>query len=173
MKIGIISDTHDQLDNIDRALEAFRIAKVERILHLGDWCSPFSLRRVASANIPTDGIFGNNDGDIFKLNRACPEHVKLHDRFALLSIDGLSICLFHGDPEEVVEALAHSGRYDVVLYGHNHVRQVRSIEQTLIINPGSCVGSQTPVSPVWTPPSCCVFDTITKEVELIELEPTA
>ena len=40
MKIGIISDSHDHVDNIRRAVSVFREASVELVIHAGDIVSP-------------------------------------------------------------------------------------------------------------------------------------
>lgn len=41
MKIGVISDTHDQGDLILKAVELMNAEKVEMAFHCGDWVSPF------------------------------------------------------------------------------------------------------------------------------------
>ncbi len=43
MKIGIMPDTHDQIDNIKKAITIFKKEKVSLVYHLGDYCSPFTL----------------------------------------------------------------------------------------------------------------------------------
>jgi len=42
MVIGIISDTHDHMDNIRKALKIFKEKNVKVILHAGDFVSPFT-----------------------------------------------------------------------------------------------------------------------------------
>ena len=37
MKIGIISDTHDQVERAEQAAEIFSKEAVDKIYHLGDW----------------------------------------------------------------------------------------------------------------------------------------
>lgn len=39
MKIGILSDTHDDIDNVKEAIYRFREQKVELIIHAGDFVS--------------------------------------------------------------------------------------------------------------------------------------
>ena len=43
MKIGVLSDTHDNLVNIRKAVEIFSKNGVEAVIHAGDFCSPFTL----------------------------------------------------------------------------------------------------------------------------------
>ena len=37
---------------------------------------------------------------------------------------------------DFVEDIASKGNYDVVIYGHTHITDIRRVESTLIINPG-------------------------------------
>jgi predicted phosphodiesterase len=41
MRIGIISDTHDNMPLIKRACELFNAREVQMVLHCGDYCAPF------------------------------------------------------------------------------------------------------------------------------------
>ena len=41
MKIGILSDTHDDIDNVKEAIYRFKEQKVELIVHAGDFCIPW------------------------------------------------------------------------------------------------------------------------------------
>jgi len=36
----------------------------------------------------------------------------------------------------VADALADSGHYDLVVYGHTHSPDIRKVKNTLIVNPG-------------------------------------
>lgn len=56
MRIGVISDTHDQLPEEVASL----FAGVDHILHAGDICTPGVLDRLA-AIAPTTAVRGNND----------------------------------------------------------------------------------------------------------------
>ena len=71
MKIGIISDSHDHLENISKSVQIFKNKNVEYVLHIGDYINPDSVR--ACKDIKLVGIFGNNDGDKFRLIAAFNE----------------------------------------------------------------------------------------------------
>jgi len=61
MKIGILSDTHDYLPNIRKAIEVFNREKVDTIIHCGDFVSLFVIKEFKNFNrILT--TYGNNDG---------------------------------------------------------------------------------------------------------------
>ena len=42
--------------------------------------------------------------------------------------------------EKLVNALAESQKYNVIIYGHTHQTDLRKIGKTLIVNPGECGG---------------------------------
>ena len=37
---------------------------------------------------------------------------------------------------DTIEEVAASGKYDIVIYGHTHKKDIRKIGETMIINPG-------------------------------------
>ena len=45
MKLGVISDTHDQIWNLEKALQ--QLKSIEVIIHCGDLVSPFMVRHLA------------------------------------------------------------------------------------------------------------------------------
>ena len=44
IKIGIIADTHDNLPNIEKAVETFNKGNIDLLFHAGDFVSPFTAR---------------------------------------------------------------------------------------------------------------------------------
>jgi putative phosphoesterase len=58
MRIGIVSDTHNNLKNVARIVELFNTARVDRVIHTGDITQADS--RFAGLDAPP-GVFGNND----------------------------------------------------------------------------------------------------------------
>lgn len=139
--IGIISDSHDNLAAIRKAVEFFNKEKVKVVLHAGDIISPFTVRAFKELNPKFYFVFGNNDGDRVTLTKRFEEigAVSCGD-FGDLTIDGLHIALLHGTDETLVKALAKSGEFDVVIRGHTHDPGVRILEGIPIINPGECSG---------------------------------
>jgi putative phosphoesterase len=66
MKIGVISDTHDQQELILQCVHMLNDASVDLVIHCGDWVSPFILHSFKDLRMPMKGVFGNNDGDKFR-----------------------------------------------------------------------------------------------------------
>jgi len=132
MLIGIIADTHDNLIYTRKAIELFNKRKVEHVIHAGDYTSPFTLKLFKELNCKYDGVFGNNDGDkLLLLERS---EGNIHNQPYIFTLNNKKIIVMH--EHHVIDALADSGHFDLVIYGHTHKPDVRKVEHTLIVNPG-------------------------------------
>jgi len=136
MKIGIIADTHDNLPQIRKAVEIFNREKVELVLHAGDFVSPFTFLEFKNLNCPLKGVFGNNDGDKLYLQEKFTGIGELYPEPYQTSLNHKNIVMLH--KEELINALAVSQKYEVIIYGHTHHTDLRKIRKTIIINPGEC-----------------------------------
>ena len=163
MKLGILSDTHDNLPLLHRAAERLREAGVGHIVHAGDFVAPFALPPLREVEVPVTGVLGNNDGERVFLKARFDEYGwMLGAKFAFLELGGRRIAVHH-EPEPV-EALAASGLYEVVIYGHTHAVDIRpAASGTWIINPGEGGGWLTGHS------TLVVLDLESLEPELVEL----
>ncbi|HOI12629.1 MAG TPA: metallophosphoesterase [Methanoculleus sp.] len=165
MRIGILSDTHDNLEMVDAAVEQLNRERVDLVLHAGDYVSPFVVPRLANLQSPMIGVLGNNDGDHRLLSERFAEHDRLSLRggFAAVTAGGMTIGLLHGDDRELLQALIARKAFDVVVHGHTHQSVVRVLGSTLVVNPGEACGYLT------GRPTIAVLDTVTRNVELITL----
>ena len=59
MKIGLISDTHDNIQNIQKAIISFNDKQVRVVIHAGDIVSPEAVE--AFDGMRLIGVIGNND----------------------------------------------------------------------------------------------------------------
>ncbi|RQG95198.1 metallophosphoesterase [Natrarchaeobius chitinivorans] len=137
MNIGIIADTHDNLEAVERAAELFTEEGVEVVVHCGDFVAPPVIEYFDGFEL--HGVLGNNDGEIAGLEAAFAalgDESELHGRFASLEFDGLSFAVLHGESKAEVETLADADRYDVVCYGHHHERDLTERGRTTVLNPG-------------------------------------
>lgn len=139
MKIGLISDTHDHVPHIRKAMSLFRLQGIKVVLHAGDFCSPFTVPPFEG--IELHAVFGNNDGDHFrllsKMKSIGAEH---HAEFVELTFDGRRIALYHGTQPAITDALVKCGTYDLVVSGHTHQAEQKTKGKTLWVNPGSAHG---------------------------------
>jgi putative phosphoesterase len=132
MLIGIMSDTHDNLPFVKKAIELFNAAKVEHVIHAGDYTSPFTLKLFMELKCPFVGIFGNNDGDKLLLQERAEGRIR--NQPYVFTLHERKIVVMH--EHFVADALADSGHFDLVVYGHTHTPDIRKVKNTLVVNPG-------------------------------------
>ena len=150
MLIGVISDTHDNVWAVRAAARLFREKGVELVIHLGDIVAPFTLKAFAEEGITRlEAVYGNNCGERVGLNRVAGSlGYRIADWPRTLEAGGRRLLLLHGagpaeDTIAAAEALAASGRWDAVLYGHTHRVDNRVVGSTLLLNPGEACGCLT------------------------------
>ena len=133
MKIGIMSDSHGNIEYVRQAAEYMMEAEVEYIIHLGDDYYDARILDILPVNvIKVPGIYEAVYQDASIPNRLVEE------------ITGLRILITHtkdshrndlpGDkmPEEFI-----AGRkVDIVLFGHSHSFYAKLESGILMVNPG-------------------------------------
>lgn len=168
MILGVMSDSHDDVDSIERAIEIFQRMGVDEVIHLGDLISPFSLDPIVSSGIPFRIVRGNNDAEVLLAIRSLERGGIFHPSPAEIDYDGTRLLIFHGFGDKELTkftaiSLASSGRFDLVFYGHTHEVHVEEVGETLILNPGEVCGVLTGRKTV------ALVDTEAKKVEVIDL----
>jgi len=147
MKIALVSDTHDNLMAITEIVERLLKSEIHTVVHLGDYVSPFSLRKFSGFKLY--GVFGNNDGEKIMLRRIAEEEGFLVEEAPFeFELDGKKIVIIHGvgsieRTKNWAYSLAKSGDYDYVFYGHTHRIDMKKIGKTTIVNPGEACGYLT------------------------------
>ncbi len=143
MMIGAMSDTHDRLDAVDKAISFFNSQEVTDVLHAGDLVSPFVAPLFSKLKAKLHYVWGNNEGDheFIKVRFADIGISPLGD-FAALQLGGKKIALLHGTHQEIVDSLIESGAYDLIVRGHSHRAEIIERE-TLVVNPGEVCGYLT------------------------------
>ena len=132
MLIGIMSDTHDNIPLVKKAIEIFNEKRVGYVIHAGDYTSPFTLKLFKELQCKYIGIFGNNDGDKLLLLESSEGNIR--NQPYIFTLRDRKIVVMH--EHHVVDALADSGHFDLVIYGHTHKADVRKVKNTLVVNPG-------------------------------------
>lgn len=161
MNIGLISDSHDHVPHIEKAVNIFKSREVDLVLHAGDYCSPFTIPPFEG--LPLKGVFGNNDGDHYLLMQKFSDiGADLAGYFFDLEVGERKIALYHGTDAAITSALRQCGNYDIVISGHTHEQVKHQVDDTLAINPGTAHGFGHTAS-------IAVLDTATMDVEFIEL----
>jgi len=138
MLVGVISDTHDNVAAVERAVDAFEERGVGTVLHCGDVIAPPVVPLFEGLTV--HAVIGNNDGELDGLDRAfraLGADSGLRGRFFEGEFGGERFAVLHGESKEAVEDLAESDGYDYVCYGHHHERDLRELDGTTVLNPGA------------------------------------
>lgn len=160
MRIGVVSDTHDNARNVSRIVELLRGACVDRVVHTGDITRGATLEMLARIDAPLFGVYGNNDVLRDELDSAAARlGIKLAEPPLEVTWDGQEILVVH-DPREIEGALRADHR--LVLHGHNHLRVMERSPSRLTFNPGECAGHMEGLNAV----GVVELDTLTPDVLL-------
>ena len=166
MKICIVSDSHDNLPNIDTMLEYCEKQKIRALLHCGDLCAPIIVKYLAEH---FDGeiwwIEGNVHGELDKMSAFSKTFPKIHylGEEGSPQIPGVSLKIYLTHYPEVAERIAREQDYDYIFYGHNHKPWEEAKGKTKLVNPGTLAG-------MFNKATFAVLDTQTKQLELKLLE---
>ena len=156
MRVGVISDSHDRLPPLRRAVALFKRLEVAAVFHAGDFVAPFAARLIAPdvLPMPLHCVYGNNDGERAGLKALLPS---LTDGPLSVQIGGRTIVMHHFidwlKPADIADA-------DVVITGHTHQVVNEQKDGRLLLNPGECCG--------WVNDRCTValldLDTLSAEI---------
>ena len=148
MKVGVISDTHDHLDNIRKAVEIFKNLRIDILVHAGDFCSPFVFRELNKLKPECSkayAVFGNNDGDKVLLTQNAAGFCTIQQGVLKIELEGKSIAVMHYP--DIADTLFRSGEFDIIIYGHTHRKRLEILKnggnKRILLNPGSCAGYLT------------------------------
>jgi len=161
MKIGIISDTHNNIELTEKALSVFKKNNVELIIHAGDFTSPKILNLFKNFNCKF--VLGNGDIDIENLNKESKNlGFGCIDEQCTFETDNKKFIVFHGDNVLLFRKTVASGEYDYIIKGHTHFFENYISNKSRIINPGTLYSRDER--------SIAILDTKTDNVEMINIE---
>jgi hypothetical protein len=134
MEIGVISDTHDNLPKIRKAVSFFNKKKVDFVMHAGDFVAPFTIDILQKLVCDWVGVFGNNDGEKQGLTQKSQGRIKQGPLRIIM--DKRKITLVH----DINTLDIKDENADLVIFGHTHRPEILNSFGKLIINPGECSG---------------------------------
>jgi uncharacterized protein len=130
MLLGILSDTHGNVEAIQQVSSCFLAAQVDQVLHLGD--DYLDILFLEAANLKVLAVPG----------LYCPEYrdPTIANR-RIENVAGVNILMMHTPGASKFDQpgdwdLAGRGQVNIVLYGHTHVPDIREVEGVLWVNPG-------------------------------------
>jgi putative phosphoesterase len=159
MRIGILSDSHDNRPAVARAAALFKEAGCGLVIHAGDFVAPFAARELEKAGCPVRAVYGNCDGEKAGLAAALAAFGTIVEAPAKFESAGLKFLVTHLNAP--VAKYIKEKKYDVIVYGHTHKPDVRRAGKALVINPGEAGGWVNGRSTV------ALLDTETKSAEII------
>ena len=142
MKIGVVSDTHNNLRNIEIIINLFNDIKVPIVIHTGDISNANTLEQFSTLNSELIGVYGNNDRNESGLKEVAQKHkFQFQDPPRRLSLLDKEIVIFH-EPDDIDQYLSENQFINVVLYGHTHRYENKTKNGVLYFNPGESAGMQ-------------------------------
>ncbi|MGC8928332.1 MAG: metallophosphoesterase [Myxococcota bacterium] len=159
MIIGIISDSHDNIPLIRRAIVYLNEKNVNMVIHAGDYVAPFSVRLFKEFNSPWIGVFGNNDGE--KKGLTVVSENRIQEPPYELNLGGKSVYITHNINLESQDGII-PGR-DIIIFGHNHEASISKKGNQLYINPGELCGYITGRA------TLAILDTDKMDAEIVEI----
>lgn len=159
--IGVMSDSHDNVDAIKKAVRFFNEAQCELVIHAGDFIAPFAARELGNLSCQIKAVFGNCDGEKKGLKKAIAFFGEIQREPFIFAYEKKEFLLTH--TQFANEKYLKSGKYDVIVNGHTHKPDVRRVKDTLIVNPGETGGWVTGKSTV------ALLNPITLEAEIVAI----
>jgi len=141
MRIGVISDTHGDVEATQQAVRILDSLDVSLTIHCGD---------VGSEVLPAlEGrrvhfVHGNMDAsDPLDEWLIDPNHT-YHHHFGSIELEGRRIAFLHGHDVKLLHDTIHSGQWDLVCHGHTHAYASSREGRTVVLNPGALSRTRCP-----------------------------
>ena len=162
MKLGVLSDTHNNVANLLKALRLFKEEGVSQLLHCGDMADMLTARQLADIDVIY--VNGNMDNSAEAVNHTVwtlnPNNEIPGDVY-LGTLGGVKIGATHGHLTKKLDNLINSRRNKYVFHGHTHRQRDEMIGNTRVINPGALGGAR------YEPRSVCIVDLDQDDVRFI------
>jgi putative phosphoesterase len=161
MKIGIMADIHDNVDNLRHAIGLFNAHECGLILLAGDFVSPLVVPSMRKLTGKVVACFGDNDGNQRGIMGGMAIVGTLgHGPFSHQTPDGVQILMAH----QLNDLKNCIGDEDVIVFAHTHRPSlVEDKRGRLFINPGEVAGW------MFRKPTVVILDSETRKAEVVNL----
>ncbi len=163
MRIGVLSDTHDNLTNLITVLETFRERSITTLIHCGDLTSLDMISHFKGFRLIY--TLGNMDAATGAIKKRI-EKMNTENYAGMVyrgKIGGVSLAATHSHIDGKVMELVREQRYKWIFHGHTHEKRDEMVHGVRIVNPGALGGLGR------EPRSFCIVDLEDEEVEFISL----
>ena len=141
MRVGILSDTHDQIDRTRRAVGTLLEAGAQALIHCGDLTIPEVVGECVG--VPAYFVFGNCDYHLDDLRLAMRRiGATCLERGGVIALGDRRIAVTHGDSRSEIDRLTAEAP-DYLLSGHTHHRRDDREGPIRFLNPGALYRAQT------------------------------
>ena len=138
--LGLLSDTHNNTGNLQKAISIFNDYRIDLLIHCGDVTSIEVLQWLKAQ--PIILTFGNGDIENGEMKTTVMQFNS--NNLAAYSFQGKigdkQIGVTHGHIKEIMEGMLQSQKLDYIFSGHTHRRRDELIGKTRLINPGALGG---------------------------------
>lgn len=158
MKIAILSDSHDNLANLEKFLSLVKGEKINFLIHCGDVCNGETLRKIRKDF--RGEVFlclGNADIKESILGLRDNPKIKVFKDFGEIEIDKLKIGFCHN--RNLAKKFFETKKYDFVFYGHSHRPSLKEKGGLILANPGT-------IASLFFKATFAILDTETKNLSL-------
>ena len=160
MKIGVVSDTHNNSRNVREIVRLFNKEGVDHVIHTGDITRPGTLELFCDLLAPLSGVLGNNDVEVDELMKVAKLHsFYIQEPPLYLDFCGCNIVVVH-DPRDLTQST--TSQAVVALHGHTHQLRMEKRNTLTIFNPGECAGHMKGFNAIG------ILDLVTMEPRLLK-----
>ena len=120
MLIGVVSDTHNNINNVKNIIDIFNNENVEIVIHTGDISKVETLKMFTDLKCQLVGVFGNNDRSEEGLKEiSLLNNFNFQEPPLRLNLADKKIAIFH-EPELIASYIEEFRDVDLILHGHTH-----------------------------------------------------
>ena len=161
MKIGILSDTHNHIENVESAIKLLRQEDVNILVHCGDFTDPATIRLFYGFRVIA--VYGNGDYATGQIRQNLLELSRANSAAPVYTgeLGGVRLAVTHGHLPGKLTELLNSGGYDYIFTGHTHTHADETIGATRLINPGALGGRRNEAR------QFCVLDLATGQARFV------
>jgi len=164
MKILVISDIHENFDNLVKIFQEIKDKNIQQIICLWDMINNGIAKVITSHNISVHLVWWNNDWEIVNITKTFLGTWNTVSDTVFDSVEFWWRKIFLTHYSSIAKSMAKSWDFDAVFYGHNHIIHEEIIDECYVLNPWEVWAHKTWIS------SYAVYDTDTNSAEIFQLE---
>lgn len=164
MKILVLSDIHENFDNLVSIFKEIKGKNIEQVICLWDLINNWIAKVLVSHGIPVHLIWWNNDWEIVNVTKTFLSTWNSVAETVFDSVEFWGRKIFLTHYASIAKSMAKSWDYDAIFYGHNHVLHEENIWDCYVLNPWEVSAHKTSIS------SYAIYDTNQNTAEIFTLK---